>query len=87
MSDFVLRDYQKRAVESVLKEWAEGRPTLLAMATGVGKTECFLAALERELEASRFTRALIVAHRIELLEQPKERIEFANPLRRWHRIS
>lgn len=69
-----LRDYQKEAVEAVVKEWRKGNGnTLLAASTGTGKTECYLAVLQHEL-APNFDRALIIAHRQELIYQPQERI-------------
>jgi superfamily II DNA or RNA helicase len=70
-----LRPYQMEAVAAVLREWEDGRrSTLLAMATGCGKTEVFLAVLQREQEAGRLGRALIIAHREELVDQPADRI-------------
>jgi len=67
-----LRDYQREAVEGVLREWEGGkRNTLLAMSTGSGKTECFLAVLDQDLGDGR---ALVIAHRQELIYQPRDRI-------------
>lgn len=67
-----LRDYQEEAVAGVLGEWEKGNlNTLLAMSTGSGKTECFLAVLDQDLG---WGRALIVAHRQELIYQPRDRI-------------
>jgi superfamily II DNA or RNA helicase len=73
MSGFVLRKYQKQAVEKILDCWERGKSCLLAMATGTGKTEVFLSATERWL-GEHGGRALIVAHRVELLDQPVERM-------------
>lgn len=70
-----LRKYQKEAKEKVLAEWNKGNlSTLLAMATGTGKTEAFLSILASEYANGNMDRALIVAHRIELIEQPYNRI-------------
>ena len=70
-----LREYQQEARDSVLQEWEGGNlETVLAMATGTGKTETFLGTLAAENEAGRLERALIVAHRKELIEQPINRI-------------
>jgi len=67
-----LRDYQEEAVESVLREWDAGNlNTLLAASTGSGKTEMFLAVLDRDLADGR---ALVIAHRQELIYQPRNRI-------------
>jgi len=71
----VLRPYQEQARDAVLAEWAKGTlSTLLAMATGVGKTETFCATLDAEASAGRLGRALILAHRRELVQQPVGRI-------------
>jgi hypothetical protein len=74
-SPFALRPYQEEAARAILREWETGhRSTLLAMATGCEKTEVFLAVLQREQEAGRLGRALIIAHREELVDQPADRI-------------
>jgi superfamily II DNA or RNA helicase len=74
-SPFRLRPYQILARDAVLGEWTVGRlSTLLAMATGCGKTEVFLAVLDAERDAGRLTSALVVSHRGELVDQPAERI-------------
>ncbi len=73
MSGFALREYQKQAVGQVLDCWERGKSCLLAMATGTGKTEVFLSATERWLDGNG-DRALIVAHRVELLDQPVDRM-------------
>ncbi len=70
-----LRPYQIEARDAVIAEWQGGRPaTLLAMATGTGKTETFLSVLDAERAAGRLTRAVILAHRRELIHQPAQRI-------------
>jgi superfamily II DNA or RNA helicase len=37
----LLRDYQRRAVEKIFKEWEEVRSTLVVQPTGTGKTTVF----------------------------------------------
>ena len=69
-----LRPYQAEAVDAIRQEWARGCATLAALATGAGKTEIFLAALDAERKAGRMGRALIIAHRAELIAQPMSRI-------------
>lgn len=70
-----LRSYQIEARDAVLTEWNNGtQSTMVAMATGTGKTETFLSVLAAEHEAGRLQRALILAHRKELIEQPFNRI-------------
>ncbi len=76
---FTLRGYQDDAVEAVLREWAGGRSTIICLCTGSGKTEIYLESLRREKVEDRLVRALIVAHREELITQPYERIHSRFP--------
>lgn len=77
-----LRTYQTDAIKAILAEWARGvHSTMVAMATGTGKTETFLGALSSEQEAGNLSRALIIAHRKELVEQPRDRVA-----RNWSHI-
>lgn len=70
-----LRPYQQAAVEAVANEWQNGnRETLLVAATGAGKTQMFLHLVMSALDADPAARALVIAHRRELIEQPLERI-------------
>jgi superfamily II DNA or RNA helicase len=70
-----LRDYQTAAIAAVRQEWESGnRETLLVAATGAGKTQMFLSLLMHDLDADPTARALIIAHRRELIEQPLDRI-------------
>lgn len=69
-----LRDYQQTAIDAVRADWRRGvRDTLLVAATGAGKTQMFLRLLMDELDATG-GRALVLAHRKELIDQPLERI-------------
>lgn len=61
-----LRDYQQRAVANVGRCLAEHGSTLLVLPTGCGKTVCFAAAIA---EHSQGKRAIVLAHRFELIEQ------------------
>lgn len=68
-----LRDYQLEARDAVIAEWEKGnRRTLVAAATGCGKTETFLGVLAQEMKQNE--RAIIMSHRLELVEQPRRRI-------------
>jgi superfamily II DNA or RNA helicase len=70
-----LRPYQTEARDAVLDHWQRGiLNVLLAMATGTGKTETFLAILAEARKKTPGFRALIIAHREELISQPTERI-------------
>lgn len=71
----MLRDYQQKAVDAVRAEWANGvQSTLGVAAVGAGKTNVFLALLVEELTKNPKARALVLAHREELIYQPIERL-------------
>ena len=66
--DVELRPYQAEARDAILREWAEGRKrTLLVLPTGCGKTVCFASVIRQSVNEGG--RALILAHRGELLSQ------------------
>jgi superfamily II DNA or RNA helicase len=68
-----LRPYQAEARDAILKEWSEGRKrTLLVLPTGCGKTVCFAAVIKERLTDGG--RALVMAHRGELLDQAADKI-------------
>lgn len=70
-----LRPYQMEAVQSIRTGWRNGVHSQIAvLATGLGKTEMFLATLADELADGHLTRALVIAHRKELIDQPADRI-------------
>lgn len=66
-----LRDYQQTAVDAVLREWESVSSTLGVAATGTGKTTIFTEIISR-LQPKR---AMVIAHREELIFQARERIE------------
>ena len=73
MADIKLRDYQQKAVDSVIGEWRDGhKRTLAVMPTGTGKTVVFSTVLKKV--ADKGNRALVLAHRGELLEQARDKI-------------
>lgn len=75
-----LRPYQTEACDAIRTAWAGPAPeTLLVMATGLGKTNTFLSLLMQELDADPAARGLILAHRTELIDQPRERIAHIDP--------
>lgn len=70
-----LRPYQIEARDNVIRDWNNGtKNALIAMSTGLGKTETFLSVLTEERETTPDFRALIIAHREELISQPAERV-------------
>jgi ATP-dependent helicase IRC3 len=73
-----LRPYQEEAVAAVEGAWREGkRRPLIALPTGTGKTICFAEAIRR-----RSGRALVVAHREELLQQARDKLALLVPRHR-----
>lgn len=70
-----LRPYQLEANAAISRAWSEAtNDVLLVAATGAGKTNMFLRLLVDELTAHPERRALILAHRRELIDQPLQRI-------------
>lgn len=70
----VLRDYQKRAVQSIARFWADGKDKVLLVApTGSGKT-AMACALVAELER-RGRPVLFCVHRDVLISQTTEAME------------
>lgn len=67
----ILRPYQQNAVEATFDEWAEHDSTLLVMPTGCGKTVVFSEIIRR----MQPHRALILAHRSELIAQAVKHVE------------
>lgn len=68
-----LRPYQTQAKDAVLSEWEKGhRKTLLVLPTGTGKTVVFAKVVENQV--NKGGRALVLAHRGELLTQAADKI-------------
>lgn len=68
-----LRPYQTEARDAVLSEWEQGRKrTLLVLPTGTGKTVVFSSVVEHQVQNG--DRALIMAHRGELLDQAADKL-------------
>lgn len=73
-----LYPYQQEALQAVRIALSKHRSTLVVMPTGCGKTVLFAAVAEL---ARRRGRILVLAHREELIEQAKAKIEWATDLR------
>jgi superfamily II DNA or RNA helicase len=74
-----LRPYQNEARSAVLSEWDDGRKrTLLVLPTGTGKTIVFSKVIEDVV--TRGQRALVLAHRGELLDQAAEKLRASTGL-------
>lgn len=67
-----LRNYQTDAIARTLAAWQDHTDVLGVAATGAGKTVIFIALLVEALTAGQ--RAVILAHREELIYQPLERL-------------
>lgn len=68
-----LRPYQRQTIDAIIADWRAGyTDVLVTMATGGGKTIVFLQLLDEVLQTDE--RALILAHRNELIHQPYERL-------------
>lgn len=68
----VLRDYQEHAIAAVERELEQNRSTLLVLPTGCGKTVVFAELVRRVVAAG--DRALVLAHRGELLDQAAKKL-------------
>ena len=75
-----LRPYQEESKNAVFGEWEKGNnKTLLVLPTGCGKTVVFAKIVEECVK--RGERALILAHRAELLNQAADKIYKVTGLR------
>ncbi len=66
-----LRPYQQAAVDGAFRAWEEHTSALVVLPTGLGKTVVF-SEIVRQCQPRR---ALVIAHREELIFQAKEKIE------------
>jgi superfamily II DNA or RNA helicase len=72
-----LRDYQEHTITALLNPPEDVTRSLAVLPTGSGKTIIFTALLDRVLRNGE--RALVLAHREELLTQARDKIAFAAP--------
>lgn len=73
-----LRPYQDEARQAVEKQWEQVDKTLLVLPTGTGKTVVFSKIIEDRVREG--SRALILAHRGELLDQAADKLASATGL-------
>src|SRR5262245_23968474 len=67
----VMRDYQVKAIDAIRGEFGRGvQSTLCVLPTGTGKTVIF-AKLSQDWDSGR---VLVLAHRIELLDQAADKL-------------
>jgi len=69
-----LRPYQEQAIGAILQDWRVYPDALATLATGAGKTVIFLELINRQMQQDPAHRALVLAHRRNLVEQPRERV-------------
>jgi superfamily II DNA or RNA helicase len=72
----VPRDYQRAASDSIFREWQESDTTLAVLPTGCGKTILFADVIRRSFPR----RAMVLAHREELIFQARDKIKLATGL-------
>jgi superfamily II DNA or RNA helicase len=72
-----LRDYQQDTLEKILLPPPDITRQLVVIATGGGKTVVFGAAIKDMIKPGQ--RALVLAHRTNLLEQAAEKIRVLDP--------
>lgn len=69
-----LRPYQVEAIAEIERAWERGeRSPMIVMATGLGKTTVFAEVIRRHY-ARTGVRSLVLAHRIELIDQAAARL-------------
>lgn len=68
-----LRPYQQSAVAGICSQLQKSRSTVAVLATGLGKTVIFAKAIELALR-NRERRAIVLAHREELIVQASRKI-------------
>lgn len=73
-----LRPYQEEARQAVEGQWEQVDKTLLVLPTGTGKTVVFSKIIEDRVRQG--SRALILAHRGELLDQAADKLASATGL-------
>ena len=76
--DRTLRSYQQEAKEKIFSTWDECNNVMFQMPTGTGKTRLFTSIIS-DIKAwgilhSKDAKILIIAHRIELIEQISENL-------------
>ena len=69
------RTYQAEAINRVFQDLDRARSTLVVLPTGTGKTIVFACVIQRWLDENPGKRALVIAHREELIFQAADKIE------------
>jgi superfamily II DNA or RNA helicase len=81
MPEFTPRPYQTKAIQALTGGWAAGPHNRLAVVlpTGAGKTVVFANLISQMLTQLNGQRALVLAHREELIEQAAAKIRAVRP--------
>ena len=80
---FTPRPYQVDAIEALRQGWADGKNRLaVVLPTGAGKTVVFAHLAHQMLEHLGGRRALVIAHREELIEQAAAKLLAVDPMLR-----
>lgn len=83
MTTVQLRPYQRQTIDAVKADWNAGYTDVMTtVATGGGKTVIFLQLLDEVLTDGK--RAMVIAHRNELIHQPYDRLGQFWPQRQQH---
>jgi superfamily II DNA or RNA helicase len=69
------RDYQTRSIDAVFNQWNEHDSTIVCMPTGTGKTHVFARVIAEAERRGIHGRAMVVAHREELIWQAAKKIK------------
>jgi superfamily II DNA or RNA helicase len=69
------RPYQTEIIENVFSDWQKFNSLLVVGATGMGKTQVLWGVADRFIVENPGARVMVLAHRQELISQPKERLE------------
>lgn len=76
MTRQTLRPFQVDLRDGVFRDWARGvRRVAAVLPTGGGKTTVFVDVIERWLAENPGRRAVVIAHRTELIEQAAARVQ------------
>ncbi|MET8982106.1 DEAD/DEAH box helicase [Streptomyces sp. NPDC004539] len=80
---FTPRPYQVDAIEALRQGWADGKNRLaVVLPTGAGKTVVFSHLAHQMLDSLNGRRALVIAHREELIEQAASKLLAVDPMLR-----
>lgn len=75
-----LRDYQRKTIEALRKEWDAGRYRLAAvLPTGAGKTVVFGHLIKQWVELNPGKRVVVLAHTDELVDQAYKKLHAVAP--------